>query len=88
MKVSLNDQNGEKTDLELNPDVMTGREPVTIQEFAGGKPDELKKLKKKANADFSLHVLLIMRQDGETIATARFIAWLEGYQGLSRRLAG
>lgn len=88
MKVSLNDQNGEKVDVELNPDGGAGRAPVTIQELADGKPDELKKLKKKANADFSLHVLLVMRQDGETIASARFIAWLEGYQGLARRLAG
>lgn len=44
-----------------------------------------KKELKSAKDDFALHVLLLQR-DGKTKAQATFAAWLEGRDGLSRRL--
>lgn len=41
---------------------------------------------KQKKADFDLHILLIMRQEGITKAKAQFRAWLEGEQGLAARL--
>lgn len=43
---------------------------------------------KKREADFKLHVALIVRQDGLPLPKARFVAWCEGEAGLARRLGG
>jgi len=42
--------------------------------------------RRKANNDFDLHVGLIMKAEGVNKNQAKMIAWLEGTQGLNRRL--
>jgi len=42
--------------------------------------------RRKATNDFDLHVGLIMKAEGVNKNQAKMIAWLEGTQGLNRRL--
>lgn len=45
-----------------------------------------KKAIKSAKNDFALHLALIQKQDNCSLTDARFRAWLEGINGLAKRL--
>lgn len=45
------------------------------------------KVEAKAKLDFELHVALIMRNDNVPKAKALFRAWIEGREGLEKRLS-
>lgn len=47
----------------------------------------IRKAEQKAKRDFELHVMLIVIEKKVTAGKARFMAWVEGQEGLKKRLS-
>lgn len=61
---------------------MPTNEPNTTTDAAA-----IRKAEQKAKRDFELHVMLIVIDKNVTAGKARFMAWVEGQEGLKKRLS-